>query len=88
MASPSGGIGRRGVGLTAAPVAAFVVSRSDRLFVAWTVLGIADLVNAVSLGVLYSPIGLPRTGVSTALMATLPMTSSRRSASPSPSCYT
>ncbi len=69
------GLGDVAVGLTAPLVAAFVVGRSDRLFIAWTVLGIADLVNAVSLGVLYSPtpIGLLQTEVSTALMATLPM---------------
>ena len=63
------------VGLTAPLVAAFVVGRSRRLVVAWTAFGIADLVTAVTLGILYSnsPIGVLRGDVGTALMATLPM---------------
>jgi len=69
------GIGDVTVGLTAPLVAAFVIGRSDRLFVAWTVFGIADLVTAVTLGVLYSnsPIGVLRGDLGTELMATLPM---------------
>src|SRR5262249_672135 len=53
----------------------FVVERSTRLFVAWTAFGIADLVTAVTLGVLYSnsPIGVLRGDLGTELMATLPM---------------
>jgi hypothetical protein len=63
------------IGLTALPVAALVIGRSDRLYVAWTALGIADLIAAVTLGVLYSnsPIGVLRGDIDTHLMATLPM---------------
>ena len=69
------GLGDVTVGLTAPLVAAFVVGRSRRLVVAWTAFGIADLVTAVTLGILYSnsPIGVLRGDVGTALMATLPM---------------
>ena len=69
------GLGDVTVGLTAPLVAAFVIGRSNRLFVAWTAFGIADLVTAVTLGVLYSnsPIGVLRGGLGTDLMATLPM---------------
>ncbi|WP_119726855.1 hypothetical protein [Thermomonospora amylolytica] len=69
------GIGDVVVGLTAPLVALFVVGRSDRLYVAWTALGIVDLVVAVTLGVLYSnsPVGVLYGDVGTDLMATLPM---------------
>jgi len=74
FATPAG-IGDVMVGLTAPLVASFVVGRSDRLYLTWTALGIADLVAAVTLGVLYSnsPAGVLREDVDTALMATLPM---------------
>jgi hypothetical protein len=69
------GIGDVAIGLTALPVAAFVIGRSDRLYVAWTALGILDLIVAVTLGVLYSDsaIGVLRGDIDTHLMATLPM---------------
>ncbi|WFE46026.1 hypothetical protein [Verrucosispora sp. WMMD1129] len=69
------GIGDVAIGLTAPLVAAFVVDRANRIFVAWTALGIADLILAVTLGVLYSasPAGLLLTNVDTGLMSTLPM---------------
>jgi hypothetical protein len=74
FATPAG-IGDVAVGLTAPLVALFVIGRSDRLFVTWTALGIADLIAAVTLGVLYSnsPAGVLRADVGTDLMATLPM---------------
>jgi hypothetical protein len=74
FATPAG-IGDVAVGLTAPLVASFVVGRSDRLYLTWTALGIADLVAAVTLGVLYSnsPAGLLREEIDTDLMATLPM---------------
>jgi len=69
------GVGDLTVGLTAPLVAAFVVGRSDRLYLAWTALGIADLITAVTLGILYSssPIGVLRGDIGTDLMASLPM---------------
>jgi hypothetical protein len=69
------GLGDVTVGLTAPLVATFVIGRSDRLFLAWTALGIADLITAVTLGILYSnsPAGVLRGDVGTDLMATLPM---------------
>ncbi|GAB3855940.1 hypothetical protein GCM10029963_51480 [Micromonospora andamanensis] len=69
------GLGDVAIGLTAPLVAAFVVGRAHRLFVVWTALGIADLVLAVTLGVLYSasPAGLLLTDVDSGLMSTLPM---------------
>jgi hypothetical protein len=69
------GIGDVAIGLTAPLVAVFVIGRSDRLFIAWTVLGIADLLAAVTLGVLYSdnPVGLLHGDIGTDLMTTLPM---------------
>jgi hypothetical protein len=69
------GIGDVAIGLTAPLVASLVIGYSDRLFVAWTALGIADLIAAVTLGVLYSnsPAGVLRGDVGTDLMATLPM---------------
>ncbi|MFF5215091.1 hypothetical protein [Micromonospora sp. NPDC000442] len=69
------GIGDVAIGLSAPLVAAFVVDRANRLFVFWTALGIADLILAVTLGVLYSasPAGLLLTDIDTGLMSTLPM---------------
>ncbi|MCZ7419487.1 hypothetical protein O7605_08130 [Verrucosispora sp. WMMA2121] len=69
------GLGDVAIGLTAPLVAAFVVDRANRVFVAWTALGIADLILAVTLGVLYSasPAGLLRADLDTGLMSTLPM---------------
>jgi hypothetical protein len=69
------GIGDVAIGLTAPLVASFVAGRSERLYLGWTALGIADLLVAVTLGVLYSPspAGVLRTDVGTDLMATLPM---------------
>ena len=74
LAIPAG-VGDLTVGLTAPLVAAFVVGRSDRLYLAWTALGIADLITAVTLGILYSssPIGVLRGDIGTDLMASLPM---------------
>lgn len=44
-------------------------------FIAWNIFGLADLVSAITLGVLYSqgPFGILRTEVSTALMTTFPV---------------
>ena len=69
------GIGDVAVGLTAPLVAAFVIGYSNRLFIGWTALGIADLIAAVTLGILYSanPLGVLHGDVSTGIMATLPM---------------
>ena len=46
------------VGMTAPLVAWFVVGRSDRLYVAWSVFGIADLIAALALGVLLVEVDL------------------------------
>jgi hypothetical protein len=69
------GIGDVAVGLTAPLVATLVAGRSSRLYVAWTALGIADLLTAVTLGILYSntPAGVLHGDIGTDLMATLPM---------------
>ncbi|MFE9206649.1 hypothetical protein [Micromonospora sp. NPDC007230] len=69
------GLGDVAIGLTAPFVALFVIHRSNRLFIAWTALGIADLIAAVTLGVLYSdnPVGVLHGDVNTGIMATLPM---------------
>lgn len=69
------GLGDVAIGLTAPLIAAFAVGRSNRVFLAWTILGIADLVNAVTLGVLYSnsPIGVLSGDIGTQVMATMPM---------------
>jgi hypothetical protein len=79
-ALPSGfaipaGIGDVAIGLTAPLVASFVIGHSNRLFLTWTLLGIADLIAAVTLGVLYSnsPAGVLHGDIRTDLMATLPM---------------
>jgi hypothetical protein len=69
------GVGDVTIGLTAPFVAAFVVGRAGRRYLAWTALGIADLVTAVTLGVLYSsgPAGVLRDTVGTELLASPPM---------------
>lgn len=72
------GYGDVAVGLSAPLVALYVVGRGAtgrRLFVAWTLFGILDLLNAVALGVLHSdsPVGLLATDVNTDLMEQLPM---------------
>jgi hypothetical protein len=70
------GIGDVIVGLTAPVVAIAVVGRSRWAFYGWTFFGIADLVVAVTLGVLHSssPIGLlAGPGVGTEAMGVMPM---------------
>jgi hypothetical protein len=70
------GIGDVIVGITAPAVALVVVGRSRMVFYGWTFFGIADLVNAVTLGVLHStsPIGvLADPAVSTDVMRDLPV---------------
>jgi hypothetical protein len=49
--------------------------RLRRLFVAWNIFGLVDLVSAITLGILYSPssFGVLRTDVSTGLMTTFPI---------------
>jgi hypothetical protein len=46
-----------------------------RTFVIWNIYGLADLVSALTMGLLYSqgPLGILRTDVSTALMTTFPV---------------
>jgi len=43
-----------------------------KFFIAWNIYGVADLISAITMGVLYSQgsFGILRTGVSTALMTT------------------
>ena len=69
------GIGDVTIALTAPFVAVFVVGRAERGYLTWTALGIADLIIAVTLGVLYSsgPAGVLRETVGTNLLASLPM---------------
>lgn len=72
------GLGDLFVGATAPLVAWLVVPRlpaARRLYVAWTALGIADLVVAVSSGVLHSPTsaGLLAGPITTAVMGNLPL---------------
>jgi len=70
------GVGDVIVGLTAPAVAVAVVGRSRWAFYGWTFFGIADLVVAVTLGVLHSsgPIGLlADPGVGTEVMGVMPM---------------
>jgi hypothetical protein len=70
------GIGDVVVGLTAPVVAVFVVGGRRWAYYGWTLFGIADLVVAVTLGVLHSnsPIGLlAGSGVTTDVMRELPM---------------
>jgi hypothetical protein len=72
------GIGDVAVGVTAPLVALYVIGRGrlgQRVYLAWTVFGVLDLVNAVALGVLHSDsrIGLLATDVNTSLMEELPM---------------
>jgi hypothetical protein len=70
------GLGDMAIGISA-PVIGWLWKRPfpQRLFVAWNVLGIFDLVLAVSLGVLSSatPIGLLAGDVTTQLMGTFPL---------------
>lgn len=46
-----------------------------RWFVTWNIFGLADLVSAITMGMLYSegPLGILHAGVSTALMTTFPI---------------
>jgi hypothetical protein len=72
------GVGDLLVGATAPLVARFVVPRlpaARRLYVAWTAFGIADLVVAVSSGVLHSasPVGIFAGPLATAMMGALPL---------------
>ena len=69
------GMGDVAIALTAPFVAAFVVGRSTRWYLAWTALGVADLVSALTLGVLYSstPARVLHGAVSTDLVASLPL---------------
>lgn len=72
------GFGDVAVGITAPLVALYVVGRGragQRVYLAWTAFGILDLINAVTMGVLYSNsrIGLLATDVSTDPMEELPM---------------
>jgi hypothetical protein len=72
------GVGDLLVGATAPLVARFIVPRlpaARRLYVAWTAFGIADLVVAVSSGVLHSasPVGIFAGALTTAMMGALPL---------------
>jgi hypothetical protein len=72
------GLGDIAVGVTAPLVALHVVGRGrvgQRIYLAWAAFGILDLVNAVTLGVLYSDsrIGLLTTDLDTGLMQVPPM---------------
>jgi hypothetical protein len=44
-------------------------------FILWNIFGLIDLLSAITVGILYSegPLGVLRTGVSTALMTTFPV---------------
>jgi len=44
-------------------------------FILWNIFGLVDLISAITMGILYSegPLGVLRTGVSTALMTTFPV---------------
>src|SRR5919198_1224701 len=67
------GVGDVLIGVTAIPIAFFLkkgYSWSKSAAVIWNVLGIADLVMAISLGLITSPEQLKETG--TATMQTLP----------------
>ncbi|MGW4212993.1 hypothetical protein ACWEIJ_33760 [Lentzea sp. NPDC004789] len=68
------GLGDVFIGMTAPIVAAALLHRR-RAYLAWTALGIADLLIAVTLGTLHShtPIGLLATDVNTDLLGRLPM---------------
>jgi hypothetical protein len=50
-------------------------SRLRTAFITWNVFGLIDLVSAITLGILYSPssFGVLRTGISTGLMTTFPI---------------
>ncbi len=71
-----------GLGDVAAAVFALPLARALRrnepvrgYFVLWNIFGLGDLLSAITVGVLYSqgPLGILRTGVSTALMTTFPV---------------
>lgn len=72
------GLGDVAAGLAAPFVALYVLPRLEerrRSFIAWNVFGIADLVIAVTLGVLHAPgpLGLLSGGVQTGVMSVFPM---------------
>ncbi len=50
-------------------------ARMRKLFIAWNVFGLIDMLSAITLGVLYSPapFAVLRTGLSTELMTTFPI---------------
>jgi hypothetical protein len=66
------GLGDMAIGLTALPVGARLAAQRSRAgFIRWNLFGVADLVNAVSLG---AAVGiLAPNGISTAPMTMLPM---------------
>jgi hypothetical protein len=73
------GLGDLFIGITAplaARVAYATISRDRRLFIAWNLLGLLDLVAAVVLGILNSagPLGILAGSVSTGIMGTFPLT--------------
>ncbi len=70
------GLGDFAIGLTAPFVALYLANAGRKnSFIAWHVLGMIDLVMAVSLGVLASPapVGILSRGVTTDIMTTLPL---------------
>lgn len=69
------GLGDFAIGVTA-PLVAFYLAQGRRKnsFILWNILGVIDLVNAVTLGVLASPaLGILRPEVSTDAMTVLPL---------------
>jgi hypothetical protein len=70
------GLGDFAIGVTA-PLVAFYLAQGRRKnsFILWNILGVFDLVNAVTLGVLASPMpaGILRPAVSTEAMTVLPL---------------
>ncbi|MBM7860905.1 hypothetical protein [Lentzea nigeriaca] len=68
------GIGDVFIGMTA-PVVAAALLQHRRAYLAWTALGIADLLIAVTLGTLHShtPIGVLATSIDTDMLGQLPM---------------
>jgi len=71
------GWGDVAIGVTAPFVALYLARNADRRksFIAWQVLGMADLVTAVTLGVLSSPppVGILGHGITTEAMTVLPL---------------
>jgi hypothetical protein len=68
-------LGDFAIGVTA-PLVAFYLAQGRRKnsFILWNILGVIDLVNAVTLGVLASPaLGILRPEVSTDAMTVLPL---------------